>query len=54
VRHLGLNLPDVVVILDADCRLGENALRHPAVALFSCHYTLASTLGPGVHQRRSF
>lgn len=28
VRHLGLNPPDVVVILDADCRLGENALRH--------------------------
>jgi cellulose synthase/poly-beta-1,6-N-acetylglucosamine synthase-like glycosyltransferase len=27
-RHLGLNPPDVVVILDADCRLGENALRH--------------------------
>jgi cellulose synthase/poly-beta-1,6-N-acetylglucosamine synthase-like glycosyltransferase len=28
VRHLGLNPPDVVVIMDADCRLGENALRH--------------------------
>ena len=28
VRHLGLNRPDVVVILDADCRLGENTLRH--------------------------
>jgi cellulose synthase/poly-beta-1,6-N-acetylglucosamine synthase-like glycosyltransferase len=28
VRHLGLNRPDVVVIMDADCRLGENALRH--------------------------
>jgi cellulose synthase/poly-beta-1,6-N-acetylglucosamine synthase-like glycosyltransferase len=28
VRHLGLNFPDVVVIMDADCRLGENALRH--------------------------
>jgi cellulose synthase/poly-beta-1,6-N-acetylglucosamine synthase-like glycosyltransferase len=28
VRHLGLNPPDVVVIIDADCRLGENALRH--------------------------
>jgi len=28
VRHLGLNRPDVVVIIDADCRLGENALRH--------------------------
>ena len=27
VRHLGLNPPDVVVIMDADCRLGENALR---------------------------
>jgi cellulose synthase/poly-beta-1,6-N-acetylglucosamine synthase-like glycosyltransferase len=28
VRHLGLNPPDVVVIMDADCRLSENALRH--------------------------
>jgi cellulose synthase/poly-beta-1,6-N-acetylglucosamine synthase-like glycosyltransferase len=28
IRHLGLNPPDVVVIMDADCRLGENALRH--------------------------
>jgi hypothetical protein len=28
VRHLALNPPDVVVIMDADCRLGENALRH--------------------------
>jgi cellulose synthase/poly-beta-1,6-N-acetylglucosamine synthase-like glycosyltransferase len=28
VRHLGLNPPDVVVIMDADCRLGENVLRH--------------------------
>src|SRR5437879_3182666 len=27
VRHLGLNPPVVVVILDADCRLGENTLR---------------------------
>jgi cellulose synthase/poly-beta-1,6-N-acetylglucosamine synthase-like glycosyltransferase len=27
VRHLGLNPPEVVVIMDADCRLGENALR---------------------------
>src|SRR5215475_2893666 len=27
VRHLGLNSCDVVIILDADCRLGENALR---------------------------
>ena len=27
VRHLGLNPPDVVVIMDADCRLAENALR---------------------------
>jgi hypothetical protein len=26
VRHLGSNPPDVVVIVDADCRLGENAL----------------------------
>src|SRR5215831_6708425 len=24
VRHLSLNPPDVVVIMDADCRLGEN------------------------------
>lgn len=28
VRHLSQNPPDVVVIMDADCRLGENALRH--------------------------
>jgi cellulose synthase/poly-beta-1,6-N-acetylglucosamine synthase-like glycosyltransferase len=32
VRHLGLNSSDVssdvVIMLDADCRLGENALRH--------------------------
>jgi cellulose synthase/poly-beta-1,6-N-acetylglucosamine synthase-like glycosyltransferase len=28
VRHLALNPPGVVVIMDADCRLGENALRH--------------------------
>src|SRR5882724_2428387 len=28
VRHLRLNTPDVVVIMDADCRLGEHALRH--------------------------
>jgi cellulose synthase/poly-beta-1,6-N-acetylglucosamine synthase-like glycosyltransferase len=27
VRHLGLNPPDVVVIMDADCRLSQNALR---------------------------
>jgi hypothetical protein len=27
VRHLRLNPPDVVVIMDADCRLGEDALR---------------------------
>ncbi|WP_426528032.1 glycosyltransferase family 2 protein [Bradyrhizobium sp. McL0615] len=28
VRHLRLDPPDVVVIMDADCRLGENALRY--------------------------
>jgi cellulose synthase/poly-beta-1,6-N-acetylglucosamine synthase-like glycosyltransferase len=28
VQQLCLNPPDVVVIMDADCRLGENALRH--------------------------
>jgi len=28
VRHLSLNPPDIVVIMDADCRLGANALRH--------------------------
>jgi cellulose synthase/poly-beta-1,6-N-acetylglucosamine synthase-like glycosyltransferase len=28
LRHLGLNPPDIVVIMDADCRLGENALRY--------------------------
>jgi cellulose synthase/poly-beta-1,6-N-acetylglucosamine synthase-like glycosyltransferase len=44
VRHLRLNPPDVVVVMDADCRLGENALRllseramtsgHPAQSLY--------------------
>jgi cellulose synthase/poly-beta-1,6-N-acetylglucosamine synthase-like glycosyltransferase len=28
VRHLGINPPDIVVIVDADCRLGENALKY--------------------------
>jgi cellulose synthase/poly-beta-1,6-N-acetylglucosamine synthase-like glycosyltransferase len=28
VKHICLNPPDVVIILDADCRLGENALRY--------------------------
>lgn len=28
VRHLGLNPPDVVIIMDADCGLGADALRH--------------------------
>ena len=28
VRHLALDPPGVVVIMDADCRLGEFALRH--------------------------
>jgi cellulose synthase/poly-beta-1,6-N-acetylglucosamine synthase-like glycosyltransferase len=28
VQHLCRNPPDVIVIVDADCRLGENALRH--------------------------
>lgn len=28
VRHLSLNPPDVIVVIDADCRLGENALQH--------------------------
>ena len=28
VQHLRQNPPDVVVIIDADCRLGENALRY--------------------------
>jgi len=28
VQHLRLNPADVVVTMDADCRLGENALRH--------------------------
>lgn len=44
VQHLAINPPDVVVILDADCRLGEGALRrlshfamqkgHPAQSLY--------------------
>jgi cellulose synthase/poly-beta-1,6-N-acetylglucosamine synthase-like glycosyltransferase len=38
VRHLGLDPPDVVVIMDADCRLGEHALRHlSANAMASGH-----------------
>jgi cellulose synthase/poly-beta-1,6-N-acetylglucosamine synthase-like glycosyltransferase len=28
IQHLSINPPDVVVILDADCRLGDNALRY--------------------------
>ena len=28
VRHLRLDPPDIVVVIDADCRLGENALRY--------------------------
>jgi cellulose synthase/poly-beta-1,6-N-acetylglucosamine synthase-like glycosyltransferase len=28
VRHLALDPPDIVVVMDADCRLGQNALRH--------------------------
>jgi cellulose synthase/poly-beta-1,6-N-acetylglucosamine synthase-like glycosyltransferase len=28
VRHLALDPPDVVIIVDADCRLGESALRY--------------------------
>jgi cellulose synthase/poly-beta-1,6-N-acetylglucosamine synthase-like glycosyltransferase len=28
VRHLALDPPDVVVVMDADCLLGENTLRH--------------------------
>jgi len=28
VRHLAPDAPDVVVIMDADCRLGDNALRY--------------------------
>jgi hypothetical protein len=28
VRHLSLDPPDIVVIMDADCRLGANALQH--------------------------
>ena len=59
VRHLGLSPPDVVVILDADCRLGENALRHlsdSAVAsgrpVQSLYFMLApenAPLGKGVN-----
>src|SRR5262245_31183073 len=30
VRHLGLNPPDVVVIIDADCWLGDDTLRNLA------------------------
>jgi cellulose synthase/poly-beta-1,6-N-acetylglucosamine synthase-like glycosyltransferase len=40
VRHLAINPPDVVVVLDADCRLGEAALRHLSyVAIQKCRPT---------------
>lgn len=47
VLHLGQNPPDVVIVLDADCRLGDNALRllsasamatmRPAQSLYLMH-----------------
>jgi cellulose synthase/poly-beta-1,6-N-acetylglucosamine synthase-like glycosyltransferase len=39
VRHLGCDPPEIVIIIDADCRLAENALR----ALFN---TCTATLRP--------
>ena len=35
VRHLSLDPSDVVVIIDADCRLGENALRRLSDSAFA-------------------
>jgi cellulose synthase/poly-beta-1,6-N-acetylglucosamine synthase-like glycosyltransferase len=59
VRHLGQNPPDVVIILDADCRLGEDALRHlsanavatarPAQALYLMHAPENAPSGKGVN-----
>jgi cellulose synthase/poly-beta-1,6-N-acetylglucosamine synthase-like glycosyltransferase len=48
VQHLGRNPSDVVVVVDADCRLGENALRHLSYRAMtsgrpvqSCYFMLA-------------
>jgi len=59
VKHLGQNPPDVVVILDADCRLGENALRHlsanaiatgrPVQSLYLMHAPENAPAGKGVN-----
>jgi cellulose synthase/poly-beta-1,6-N-acetylglucosamine synthase-like glycosyltransferase len=58
VRHLGLDPPDVVVIMDADCGLGENALRHlsdsamasghPAQSLYLMRAPENAPLGKGL------
>jgi len=59
VRHLGQNPPDVVIILDADCRLGEDALRllsanamatgRPVQALYLMHAPEDTPPGKGVN-----
>ena len=36
VRHLALDSPDVVIILDADCRLGENAIPTLSASAMAC------------------
>jgi cellulose synthase/poly-beta-1,6-N-acetylglucosamine synthase-like glycosyltransferase len=36
VRHLALDPPDVVIILDADCRLGEHAIRTLSTGAMTC------------------
>lgn len=59
VRHLGHNPPDVVIILDADCRLGEDTLRHlsanaiatarPVQSLYLMHAPENAPRGKGVN-----
>jgi hypothetical protein len=53
VRHLRLDPPDIVVIMDADCRLGTNALRHLSDSAMasgrpvqSLYFMLAPAYGP--------
>lgn len=36
IRHMSLNPPDVVIIMDADCRLGDNALGYLSESAMAC------------------
>src|SRR4030081_514735 len=53
VRHLCLDPPDIVIIMDADCRRGTNALRHVSDSAMasgrpvqSLYFMLAPAYGP--------